>query len=72
MTKWISVAKQKPTHKATVLAWDGKDVDAFLFLAARTDGLGRHHKEQWVYGDFEVRGVTHWMPLPEPPKQGST
>ena len=24
------------------------------------------------YGNYEVSGISHWMPLPEPPKDGET
>ena len=61
--KWIPVAEQLPETGKIVLAYTG--VGYFSDTAQWT---GYRWEKTW---DFEVLyGVTHWMPLPEPPKEG--
>ena len=68
--RWISVNDRLPEEEGDVLVWivDGKP-----------DGI--HHLESeyianWEYGNFYdgdwnvINGITHWQPLPEPPKEG--
>ena len=45
-------------------------VDAVRFYK---DGVGSLHKNVWARYDcedgyYEVKNITHWMPLPQPPK----
>lgn len=53
MSEWISVEERLPSEGVLVIVWDGKYYDIVL--------MGEHnfHTEE---------NVTHWMPLPEPPK----
>ena len=73
-SKWISVEDRMPEIDEFVLvlrAWDGK-------LSQCVDKLELHHdceepegKQDWY--DFlysYICEITHWQPLPEPPKQG--
>ena len=58
-TEWISVSDRLPEEGVGVLAWDGEDV----FLAYYSK-----RRERWI----DLTGyckATHWMPLPEPPKE---
>ena len=58
--EWISVKDRLPVKRATVLFFDG---DSEVFC------LGRINKNNTVTEEGRyVYGVTHWMPLPEPPK----
>lgn len=62
---WISVEDELP--KAVI-----NDNVTKLVLTYSTDGYIRldrymHYYHKWVGGASEV---THWMPLPEPPKKG--
>lgn len=60
--EWIPVTKRLPEDYATVLAYDGSSVEPSLYSSKR--GF-------WTYDQYEsdyISGVTHWMPLPEPPK----
>lgn len=67
MAKWVSVQDRLPTDNTLVLAWDSEGADVMRFRNAYTDDK-RHHAAKWVYEDrIIVTGVTHWMPLPEPP-----
>mgnify|MGYP003301778133 CR=1 FL=1 len=59
--KWISVNKRLPEIATVVIITDGIDVGTGWF-----DGKG------WrtPFADIDEYRVTHWMPLPEPPKEG--
>lgn len=59
-SKWISVAERLPKCGKRVLITDGAAVfEAYLSIS---------HK--WVRsGLLWQENVTHWMPLPEPPKE---
>lgn len=70
VNQWISVNDRLPEEEGDVLVWivDGKP-----------DGI--HHLESeyianWEDGNFYdgdwnvINGITHWQPLPEPPKDG--
>jgi hypothetical protein len=63
MSEWISVEERLPQQGPWVL----------ICLCGRSVFVGRlsnHKTPKWQMG-FEakaVTGVTHWMPLPEPPK----
>lgn len=66
MEKWISTADKLPALGVRVLATDGQMVgEAFLY----------GHKREWYrpYSQpWEITWgpVTHWLPLPQPPKEG--
>ena len=54
--KWISVEERLPEDDETVLTWG--DLQIVM--------MDWRHENKWCcFGD-----VTHWMPLPEPPKEG--
>ena len=57
---WISVKDRLPEDGQDVLVWDD---GGFAYIDVRLCGT-------WKYGGNY--GVTHWMPLPEPPKEVST
>ena len=60
--RWIPVTERLPDELKNVLAYT--DVGSFADTAHWT---GYRWEKTW---DFEVLyGVTHWMPLPEPPKE---
>lgn len=63
MAEWISVNDKLPTTKDDVLmVVDGRIVEL---------GWYGQHSGIWhrAYTDVRVCIVTHWMPLPEPPKE---
>ena len=63
---WIPVTERLPEHCVTVLSYDGRD-----YRTVKTDSYD-HCFECWLsdMGDILDRNtVTHWMPLPEPPKE---
>ena len=60
--QWISVKDRLPEENETVLAYDGDFVEPSVFY-------GDHgFYELDKYEADPLCGVTHWMPLPEPPK----
>ena len=58
--KWISVEERLPLEGEDVLAWE---THGFAFVDHQRNG-------KWVICDDVIGGITHWMPLPEPPKVG--
>lgn len=73
MSEWISVEERLPDEQTDVLAWVVKSpfkaaaVTAGMFpdiLGGDTIWMGWENEEPFPSG----WDVTHWMPLPEPPK----
>jgi hypothetical protein len=62
--EWIPVSERLPKLYETVIVCDVREqyVGAWMYY-----GNG-----DWVYDDkmFDTEEITHWMPLPEPPKEG--
>ena len=60
MSEWISIESKLPENANLVLVWDG-------------DCQFGHYQFKrwsvWTDNDFGTSNyVTHWMPLPDPPK----
>lgn len=78
MSKWISAKERMPEYHEDVLvsAFDFDDMDPFpLPMIAHLENW--KGKEAWVFNtakhglsqkNYGIY-VTHWMPLPEPPKE---
>ena len=64
MNDWISVKEQMPKTFHTVLLTDGIDVGAGEYRG--TTNLGFPY---WSGSLGECVNITHWMPLPKPPKE---
>jgi len=61
--RWISVEDRLPEEGEWVLIFGpGYHVPLEGFLISGA----------WIDDQFERRTVTHWMPLPEPPKEDKT
>lgn len=67
---WISVKERLPDKDTKVIIVDNGDVSVVTY------GHGRAHDEWWdeLNTDMDASptdcgNVTHWMPLPEPPKE---
>ncbi len=66
--RWISVDERLPEHRQHVYAC-AKDKFRFEGIYIDPVGFERYEiGEGWVN---ENRNITHWMPLPEPPKEGA-
>jgi hypothetical protein len=82
MSEWISVKERLPEEKGKYLVYNGGFAVGVGYMKVawfthRYDGVEEHllGRTMWYdydseYGDYEIRSVTHWMPLPEPPKEG--
>ena len=55
---WVDAWKQRPDSKGYYLTYDP---DGRIQIT----GYGTHDENSWNCGPYD--GVTHWMPLPEPP-----
>ena len=62
MADWVSVKDQMPKLFHSVLVSDGKYVGVGEYCGETNLGF-----KYWSC-DFGTGFVTHWMPLPEPPK----
>lgn len=60
---WVSTAERLPRENKKVLAYRSFGDSHTVFLARRWNG-------KWVDAEWNCYryGVTHWMPMPEPPK----
>lgn len=71
MAEWISVKDKLPEAEGIYVCYAKKDNFSFL----DTLRFRLNHKGKKCFCDydaeldyFEINYVTHWMPLPEPPK----
>ena len=73
--KWRSVSVEKPrcprgswAFGTPVLVWPRKQpgltVDGFAYYGRRATG-----KPAFYLHGAEMRGITHWMPMPDGPKE---
>ena len=72
--KWISVIDEMPSPETRALASaidnDGESIVVITKYTHRLYGLGLSGWiEPWQYFSRNYK-ITHWMPLPEPPKEG--
>ncbi len=58
--EWISVKDRLPEDNSEKLAYDGCIIILLVFIG----GIWINHTDDYIYS-----GVTHWMTLPEPPKE---
>jgi len=70
MPKWIPVTERLPEEEQEVLVWNGggqclKPWQGHVLCEYR-NGEWRESQESDLYP-----GITHWMPLPEPPASPS-
>ncbi|AHG09853.1 DUF551 domain-containing protein [Escherichia coli] len=66
---WISCSEQIPEIRQTVIGWNGYAVRQCVYTRneyAKTQ-KGREPRFETLTGIWH--GVTHWMPLPEPPQE---
>ncbi|EKG6891705.1 DUF551 domain-containing protein [Escherichia coli] len=66
---WISCSERMPEIRQTVIGWNGYAVRQCVYTRneyAKTQ-KGRDPRFETLTGIWH--GVTHWMPLPEPPQE---
>lgn len=73
MDKWISVKDRLPEYNTDVLVYAiGKSYDSVITITSYTDskfGFAiKYWIEPWQYFFYDYT-ITHWMPLPPPPKE---
>lgn len=79
---WISVKDRLPSDNGCYLVYCMSYRNALAFIAGFSTCLENvdeynfegEKRPGWFnyddeYGFYEIDGVTHWMPLPEPPKE---
>lgn len=67
--QWIPVKDQLPEHEQLVLAVP-KDVASPAVLRFQAgSGSGNGYLFMWPDLKAQVRDISHWMPLPEPPHE---
>jgi hypothetical protein len=70
-TKWISIQKKFPEHGIGVLVTDGDIITCAELTSIKPPSWTGHGwvGYEWEFG-FNEDDITHWMPLPDPPKKG--
>ena len=71
-TRWIPVTERLPKDEQRVLAYYGFDRgDGYLgmMFTQVLDYFARDPRPHFQYEGTNGMKVTHWMPLPEPPKR---
>lgn len=61
--EWISVDERLPKDGETVLTISSEEEMAVCFYETELEGIF-----QQCHGLVQIYNITHWMPLPEPPK----
>ena len=64
--QWIPCGERMPKKGERVLVWMACRKRASLTIATWTGEVWFHH-----VGDYHESDVSHWMPLPQPPKEGA-
>lgn len=81
--EWVSVKERLPNKNGKYLCYSEYgfmdilnfsknlyDVDRYQFPRNKYKGACGWYTSDSEYGCYEVTKITHWMPLPEPPKVG--
>lgn len=73
--KWISVTERLPETRESILGKKSSKVIIAFRFDDGTQGTDTAHtlNGEWVFEDHitvVARTITHWKPLPEPPKEG--
>lgn len=64
--EWIDVNEKSPSFDKEVLVWNGKHIMLMKLSVIQTTSVGTIF--EFVNYGGSNRDITHWMPLPEPPK----
>ena len=73
-THWIPVTKRLPKTRESILGKKSSKVIVAFRFDDGTQGTDTAHtlNGEWVFEDHitvVARTITHWMPIPEPPKE---
>ena len=69
LPRWISVEERLPEDSVKVLVYDALNLQERV-MYAYADGSWWDERDRF-YCNVEDGDITHWMPLPEPPKEVS-
>ena len=68
MNKWINVNDKLPNKNEDVLVYHGEFIgnliDVYTYI-----GNNEWEDDYGYWARTNDEGITHWMPLPEPPKE---
>lgn len=72
--RWVSVTERLPKTRESILGKKSSEVIVAFRFDDGIQGTGTAHtlNGEWVFEDHIIvvaRTITHWMPLPEPPKE---
>ena len=75
MSEWINVEDRLPETEGTYIVMTEKSWEhvpyKVMAMEFEIKVLRGVEKRRWKwYGKLPIWPVTHWMPLPEPPKEG--
>lgn len=66
--EWIPVSERLPENHDSCIVYRVSSFGGHFSMLRYSKALGWHfYDSEW--GDVTVDDVTHWMPLPEPPKE---
>lgn len=72
MMGWISVKDRLPPDCESVMIWSKGMTPITAWLAYDKGEVPRYYQiNDWDESDqiLSLKDITHWMPLPEPPKE---
>jgi hypothetical protein len=64
---WISVSERLPDEDEEVLVWCS-EAERFDVVWQKYIDVAWQHNGTWYNNQFTYPEVSHWQPLPEPPK----
>lgn len=67
--QWIPVTERLPEPEVDVLAFNGDYVFVSQYYCSHFGSWDKEGHMAWVIEQY-AKNPTHWMPLPEPPKEG--
>lgn len=68
MSKWIPVTERLPEEGSEILVSRGGFIGSMMNVYSYL-GEDRWEDDYGYFGTAEEEGITHWMPLPEPPER---
>lgn len=78
MTEWIKITDRPPAESGQYIVflkvWDRHCKKFFPRIKVARFNRGTSHKNPHFYGNqsFSASDISHWMPLPEMPKEEET
>ena len=67
--EWVKCRERMPELNQKVIAWNGHFVSQCVYKQNRIAKSERGRNPRFENHNGIWRGVSHWMPIPEPPKE---